>query len=408
MSIQKYSPAEVGLDHLYQISRIITETTEWKPALNEIASLVRTIFIFDNLVVYLADPGLHNLDVMYARAMGRGRSAEADVAWGEIMANQIMDDPKTVLQEPENNPEINRLKRPYMLGIPMRVADRTLGVIIFIRFGGPPFEPEAIRLAEFISQQIALLVERQNLQHAYEVLEAQNQEARLQEDFISTITHELRTPLGFIKGYTTTLLRSDTSWNQETQQEFLKIIDQEADRLQELIENLLDSARLQSGALKMEFQAIRIDTLARSVVDRVAQHYPNLQVDIHSPKGGVIVRGDPKRLGQVFENLLNNAIKYAPGSPVNINLSKEDGGALVEFADHGPGIPQRYLPHIFDRFFRNPELEPYVHGSGLGLFICKKIMQAHQGSIYATSTPGKGTTFHIQVPLAQPAEKGQD
>ena len=400
MSAPKYSSAKVDLDHLYEISRIVTQASEWKPALNEIVTLVRSIFIFDNLVVYLANPARHDLDVMYARAMGRGRSAEADITWGENIANQIMDDPKTVLQEPVNDPSIDRLERPYILGVPLQVATRTLGAIVFIRFGSPPFEPEAVRLGEFIAQQTALLVERQNLQYAYDSLEQQNQEARLQEDFISTITHELRTPLGFIKGYTTTLLRSDTNWEPETQQEFLRIIDQEADRLQELIENLLDSARLQSGNLKMEFQAVRVDTLLRSVADRVKMHHPDMDVHLDQEKQGILIRGDPKRLGQVFENILNNAVKYAPGSDVWIKIEpKEDEGVLIHIEDHGPGIPQRYLPHIFDRFFRNPELEPFVHGSGLGLFICKKIIQAHQGQIYATSTVGQGTTFHIQLPL---------
>lgn len=401
MSVPKYSSTALGLDHLYEISRVVTQMSEWKPALNEIATLIRTIFIFDNLVVYLADPARHDLDVMYARAMGRGRSAEADIAWGESIANQIMDSPQTILQEPINDPSINRLDRPYILGIPLQVSTRTLGVIIFIRFGSPPFEPETVRLAEFIAQQIALLVERQNLQLAYEALESQNQEARLHEDFISTITHELRTPLGFIKGYTTTLLRPDTNWTQDTQHEFLRIIDQEADRLQDLIENLLDSARLQSGAMKMDFQAMRVDTLVKSVADRVAQHNPDLKVIIDAERQGMIIRGDPKRLGQVFENLLNNAVKYAPGSEVWIRINKEDETILTQVEDHGPGIPHRYLAHIFDRFFRNPELEPYVHGSGLGLFICKKIVQAHQGQIFATSSVGEGTTFHIRLP-AQP------
>lgn len=400
MSVQKYSPAEVGLDHLYEISSIVTKTTEWKPALNEIASLVRRIFIFDNLAVYLADPARHDLDVMYARAMGRGRSAEADIAWGEVIANQIMDNPRTILEEPVNNPEIDRLERPYILGIPLQVADRTLGAIVFIRFGSPPFEAEAIRLAEFISGQIALLVERQNLRLAYENLEQQNMEARLQEDFISTITHELRTPLGFIKGYSTTLLRSDTKWDPETQQEFLRIIDQEADRLQELIENLLDSARLQSSNLKMEFQAVRLDTLVKSVADRVRMHNADIQVEIEADKQSSMIRGDPKRLGQVFENLLNNAVKYAPGSKVSVRIEQQDNeNVLIHVQDYGPGIPQRFLPHIFDRFFRNPELEPYVHGSGLGLFICKKIIQAHHGQIYATSVVREGTTFHISLPF---------
>lgn len=400
MSVKKISSTEVGLDHLYEISRIVTQTTEWKPALNEIASLIRSIFIFDNLVVYLADPARHDLDVMYARAMGRGRSAEADIAWGEVIATQIMDEPKTIVQEPSNDTTKDRLERPYILGIPLQVSDRTLGAIVFIRFGSPPFEAHAIQLAEFIAQQIALLVERQNLQHAYEALEQQNAETRLQEDFISTITHELRTPLGFIKGYTTTLLRSDTNWDAETQQEFLRIIDQEADRLQELIENLLDSARLQSGNMKMDFQAVRIETLARSVTDRVQMHRPELKVHVEANAQGKLLRGDPKRLGQVFENLLNNAVKYAPASDVWVRIEPKDNeGISIQIQDNGPGIPQRYLPHIFDRFFRNPELEPYVHGSGLGLFICKKIIQAHGGQIYATSVVGEGTTFHILLPF---------
>ena len=400
MGVKKYSSAEVGLDHLYEISRVVTQTSEWKPALNEIATLVRTIFIFDNIVVYLADPARHELDVMYARAMGRGRSAEADISWGEVIANQIMDEPRTILQEPVNDPAVSRLERPYILGIPLQVAHRTLGAIVFIRFGSPPFEPEAVRLAEFVARQIALLVERQNLQHAYEALEQQNAESRLQEDFISTITHELRTPLGFIKGYTTTLLRADTNWDQETQQEFLRIVDQEADRLQDLIENLLDSARLQSGALKMDFQAVRVDTLVKSVADRVRMHHPEFNVHIEQEKAGLMLRGDPKRLGQVFENLLNNAVKYAPGSDVWVRIeAQDDQTILIHVEDHGPGVPQRYLNHIFDRFFRNPELEPYVHGSGLGLFIVKKIIQAHHGQINATSTVGAGTTFHIALPF---------
>jgi signal transduction histidine kinase len=149
----------------------------------------------------------------------------------------------------------------------------------------------------------------------------------------------------------------------------------------------------------MDFQAVRLETLVRSVADRVKLHHPDMKVNLDSRQPGVVIRGDPKRLGQVFENLLNNAVKYAPGSDVWVTIDvKENEGVEILIWDQGPGIPQRYLPHIFERFFRNPELEPYVHGSGLGLFICKKIIQAHQGQIYATSTVGEGTTFHINLP----------
>ncbi len=398
-----HEPTTTAVDtaHLYEISRIVAQTHEWNQALDRIVPLIRSLIIFDNLAVFLADPIYQNLDVVYARAVGRGRSAEADIAWGEDLATCIMDEPKVTVREPEADSTLDRLERPYLLGIPLQIGERTLGAVVYVRFGGPPFSPGYIRLGEFIAQQISLLVERQNLQRSYARLEEENQESRLQEDFISTITHELRTPLGFIKGYTTTLLRSDTSWDTATQQEFLKIIDQETDRLQELIENLLDSARLQSGTLKMDFQAVRLDTLVRSVIDRTHLHNPNFVAHLDFDSGITPIDGDPKRLGQIFENLFNNAVKYAQGSEVSVKISLEDREAIIDVSDHGPGIPNRYLSHLFERFFRNPDIAPSVHGSGLGLFICKKIIQAHHGEITASSIVGQGTTFHIHLPRTQ-------
>jgi signal transduction histidine kinase len=389
----------VASAHLYEISRIVTQTHDWNAALDRIVPLIRSLIIFDNLAVYLADPIDQTLDVMYARAVGRGRSAEADIAWGEDLATRIMDAPKVMIHEPVADPEVNRLNRPFLLGIPLQIGERILGAVVYIRFGGPPFSPHYVQLAEFIAQQISLLVERQYLQRAYDQLETQNQEARLQEDFISTITHELRTPLGFIKGYATTLLRSDTTWEPATQDEFLTIIDQETDRLQELIENLLDSARLQSGTLKMDFQAVRLDVLVRSVIERTKLHHPDFDAHIECKGNISAIDGDPKRLGQVFDNLISNAIKYAPGTEVWVRINIDDREALIEVSDRGPGIPNRYITHLFERFFRNPDVAPSVHGSGLGLFICKKIIQAHHGSITVTSVVNQGTTFHIQLPI---------
>jgi two-component system sensor histidine kinase KdpD len=402
MSLPEPTTTAVETAHLYQISQIVSRASRWNEALDQIIPLTRALIIFDNLAVYIADPLSHHLEVMFARAVGRGRSAEADISWGETLANRIMDSPAIIVEDPPEDAD-DRLKQTYALGIPIMVGKAPLGVVVFVRFGGPPFSKHYIELADFIAQQIGLLVERQNLQRAYKLLATQSEESRLQEDFISTITHELRTPLGFIKGYTTTLLRSDTSWDQASQQEFLKIIDQETDRLQELIENLLDSARLQSGTLKMDFQAVRLDTLIKSSWERIAMHNPGLIVHTEIGRNNPPVIGDPKRLGQVFENLFNNAIKYAPGSPIWVRINVDENEASITVEDKGPGIAQRYLPHLFDRFFRNPDISPSVHGTGLGLFICKKIIQAHEGQISATSQVGEGTKFHIHLPIKQSA-----
>jgi signal transduction histidine kinase len=236
------------------------------------------------------------------------------------------------------------------------------------------------------------------MERQIQTLEIQNQAAQLQEDFINTITHELRSPLGFIKGYTTTLLRSDTDWNEKTQKEFLSIIDQETDNLQDLIGNLLDSARLQSGQLPMDFQAVRLDSIMNGVIQRIKSYHPEIKILEEISEDVPKVQGDSRRLAQVFENLLGNTVKYAPGSDVIITIRPEKAGAAVYLRDHGPGISPEYLPHLFERFFRVPDHSPSVHGSGLGLYICKQILDAHGGSISAESELGQGTTFRVWLP----------
>ncbi len=397
MSQVLLSSQTVQLEHLYAISKSVTQTLEWKKALDNIAVLVRKIFIFDNLVVYLADSSRQSLEVVYARATGRGRSAEADSTWGENAAAQAIQTQATIKAEPTTPDTANRLERPFVLGIPLAVGDLVLGAIIFIRFGGPVFTPDNIELAEYISGQITLLMERQRIQEEYEVLEAQHRQTRLQQDFISTISHELRSPLGFIKGYTTTLLRSDTQWDQNTQLEFLRIIDEETDHMQELIENLLDSARLQAGQLRFQFQLVRLDSVVSDVIMRTELHHPDLAFHLEIPQPLHPITADPVRLAQVIENLISNAIKYAPGSDILITIKQENSKSIITFIDHGPGIPEKYLPFIFERFFRSPDT-PTIHGSGLGLYICKHIIQAHHGEIGAASKMGEGTTFTVTIP----------
>jgi two-component system sensor histidine kinase KdpD len=220
---------------------------------------------------------------------------------------------------------------------------------------------------------------------------------QLQEDFVSTISHELRTPLGFIKGYSTSLLRQDTSWDEGTQREFLNIIDEEADRLAQLIENVLESARLQSKTLMLRFQPLRLDSILRDVVARIRSRYKDIDIsmDIEPVPS---IRGDGVRLAQVFENLFTNAMKYAPGSPIIVLLDQVGQSLLVSFTDRGPGIPKESLPLIFERFYR-VRSEKSVTGTGLGLYICKQIIDAHRGKIWAESLPDQGTTFFIELPI---------
>lgn len=393
----------LDINHLFAISEVVSNTSDLKTALDGIARLTHRILLFDNLAVYLLDKS-NSLNVTYAKAMGRGQKAGAESAWGEQLASLVAEQRKTLSQSPTTTSSPDHLKNPYLLGVPLMEGKHFLGVVVLIRFGGPPYVPQHIKLAEFIARQIVLLIARQSLAQERAAIEKQQIETQIKEDFISTISHELRTPLGFIKGYTTTLLRSDTEWDVATQKEFLQIIEQETDQLQELIENILDSARLQSGQMRMAFQPVRLDVLLKDAISRL--HMSNLildaELDIDVPPHPI--EGDPSRLSQVFENILNNAAKYAPGAKVYISIRQNNGKTHIAIRDTGPGIPEDSLERIFERFFRIPDTVKGTHGTGLGLFICKQIIHAHHGEIKAESTIGKGTTFHITLPDSQAAE----
>ena len=371
---------------------------DWKSALDSLFVALRKQFVFDNLAIYLAEGENGMLEVGYARAIGRGRSKEADADWGEDIANQVIATRKIVVVNPEVKSSGDRTTVPYLLGLPLELVNRR-GALLFVRFGGPEYTASQLPLAVLASVQAARVFERRSLRENTTQLELARYRAQLQDDFIATISHELHTPLGFIKGYTTSLLRKDTTWDDDTQREFLTIIDEESDHLVELIDRMLDSARLESGSMPMDFQPVRLDSLIRDVVMRVHARNKPLNVVLELIKAPPI-QADTVRLTQVFTNLFDNALKYAPGSKITITLQNYENRQVVTFADLGPGIPPEHLQFLFERFYRVPG-QAGQHGTGLGLFICRQIIQAHHGQISVKTTPGKGTAFRIELPARQ-------
>jgi len=394
------------LEAVYSISRAVARSVNLDTALDEIIRLARPVFIFDNMVLYLQRRE-DLLDAAYAKAIGRGRSQEADLAWGESTAQEALATGQVAIRvEKMEDYEKDRTRLRYSLGLPLSWAgEESMGALVFIRFGGPSFKPDQIRLSEFIAVHVAQLLGHTHLVQRVASLEAEHRLNRLQEDFIATVSHELLTPLGFIKGYATTLLRDDIDWDDSTRNEFLTIIDDEADRLHELIENLMDSSRLQAGTLRMSFQPIRLDTFLKDMVLRAGSRNEDIQIYLDLKVNRLQVQADPTRLAQVFDNLLTNAIKYAPGSRVMIILAIEENQAHITVSDNGPGIAPEHLKNLFDRFFRVPSENATVRGTGLGLYICRRIVQAHGGEIMVESVVGEGTTFQIHLPLER--EKGK-
>lgn len=390
------------LEAVYEISRRVAEAEDTEAALDEIVRIIRPVFIFDNMVLYICCQDNETLEPSFARAIGRGRFREADMAWGETTAKLTYRDQRVVTQaEQLKGADVDRTNLRYSLGLPVHLRGQTFGALVFIRFGGPIYLPEHIHLAEFVAGHVAQLLQRHQFVERIAELEARRRLDMLQDDFISTISHELLTPLGFIKGYTTTLLREEITWDDDMRHEFLTIINDEADRLRELIDNLLDSSRLQAGTLRMNFQTIRLDAMLKDISLRARSRNENLTIDLVLIANSVPVQADPTRLAQVFDNILNNAIKYAPNSPVTITLDRDDRLAIVAISDKGPGISPQHLEKLFQRFYRVPDSSTVTRGTGLGLYICRKIIQTHNGEITAASVFGEGTTFYIKLPLVE-------
>jgi len=388
------------IETLFEFSNLISHTEDVSEAFPDLVDLARKLIIFDNFVIYLEEKG--DLRPAFARSVGRGRSKEADIAWGESFIEKVFETNKlAVHQDVVQGPNDDRLKIPYYIGAPLRHGKPIVGVLIMIRFGGPEFNDQDQKIFTYIADHIAQLLERDVLVSTIDKIEGSQRMWAMQENFVATVSHDLRTPLGFIKGYTTTLLREDTNWDVPTYREFLGIIDDEADRLQELIDNLLDSSRLQSGTLQMNLQTVRLDVVLRDMIQRSQLREIDVNLELEIESQSVYVQADPMRFGQVFDNLINNAIKYAPESTVIIRLYVDGDDAVIKVIDDGPGIDKEHLERIFQRFYRVPETRMAVRGSGLGLYICRQIIMAHNGTIKAESDTGQGTTFYITLPIVE-------
>ena len=388
------------LNAVYAIARIVAETYDTEAGLDAVFRLSRTIFIFDVVSLFLQNEETGEFEPAYALALGRGRSREADLVWGEPAATEAYRSGQTILRQEDAGPSVEgRERRRDYLGLPMMVHGRCVGGLVFGRFGGPSYPPEHIRLAEFVAWHVGQLLENRRMARRIASLEAQRELARMQDEFISTISHELRTPLGMIKGYVTTMMRDDANWDSETRLEFLEIVDEEADRLRELIDNLLDSSRLETGTLGMTLEPTKLSTLIRDSVSRTQAVYPEMEVEIEIRDDIPMLQADPTRIAQVMDNLLSNANKYAPGSQIAVASDRRDNVVEIGVQDNRPGIPPEHVPHLFERFYRVPEQTANVRGTGLGLYICRKIIEAHSGEIGVESQEGSGTRIFFTLPI---------
>jgi signal transduction histidine kinase len=227
---------------------------------------------------------------------------------------------------------------------------------------------------------------------------------QLKTDFVSMVSHELRTPLGLIKGYTGSLLEPDLLPDEATRREFLTVIDEETDRLTELVSNLLDMSRIEAGTLRVDPQPTELGRLLEASGARLRAREPGRRLTVDVPAELPKVLADERRIVQVVDNLLTNAARYSPaGAEIGLRARAVDGHVEVAVLDQGPGVPGDKRDQVFDKFVRLEGAGAQPGGTGLGLAICRGIVQAHGGAIWVESNADRGSTFAFSLPTARAA-----
>ena len=236
------------------------------------------------------------------------------------------------------------------------------------------------------------------------------EEEEMKSTFTSIISHELKTPVALIKGYAQTLARPDADWDADVVRNGLQVIEEESDRLEALINNLLDVSRIQASGLHLDYADVDVEALARKVADAYRTQTDAHQIQLDFPHQMPLIWADEERIRQVLTNLVSNALKYSPeggliriGGWADRQLDEADTDRVVLYiADQGIGIPESELPHVFDRFYRvDSSLRRNTAGAGLGLFLAKAIVEAHGGHIWVRSKSGHGTTFFVALPAGE-------
>jgi signal transduction histidine kinase len=286
-----------------------------------------------------------------------------------------------------------------LLIAPISAAEQRLGALEAYTDHEPVFSEDDLDLVRLLADQAAVVLESRALIDEAARVRAREEAARLKDDFISAAAHDLKTPLTTLVAQAQFLeRRAQTEPSAPADLAGLRRIVREAKRLSSLVIELLDASRLEQGKLVGEREPVDLVELMRDVARRDNYQAHRISVSADAP---VVGSYDPRRIGQVLENLVENAVKYSPDkSEVRVAITQRDGEAFIDVTDRGIGIPASDLPRIFERFHRGSNVDDRrFAGMGLGLFICKGIVEQHGGRIWVESRVGTGSTFHVVLPL---------
>jgi two-component system sensor histidine kinase KdpD len=280
--------------------------------------------------------------------------------------------------------------------LPLFTSAKSVGVLGIMP--GPPlavFDHEHIHVLESFANQIAVAIERALLAEGVQRALLKAETETLRSTLLSSVSHDLRTPLAAISGATSALLQQDIALDQQGKHELVQTIQEEADHLNQIIQNVLDMTRLESKAITVKKEWQSVEEIVGVALNRLSGRLEGRELTVHIQEELPLVAFDSLLMEQVLMNLLDNAIKHTPeGTPIGFTAEIRADAVMIEVADRGPGIPSGDEELIFEKFVRGP-----AGGIGLGLAICRAIINAHGGRIWAENRPGGGAVFRFTLPI---------
>jgi two-component system sensor histidine kinase KdpD len=383
---------------LYQLSRAIIITPDPETAVSSIARQVLDVFEISSCEVYVPD-GVGGWDCISAAP---GVSEEEGPSYSKKIVEEVFQRGEMKQAGLTSGSDTFGDRRKGRLGetlsyAPLKMGVRITGVMVLRSTG---IENGTI---EAISGLVALALERARFLKELSHTEALRQSDQLKSALLASVSHDLRTPLTSIRAAVDSLLEKEVDWDKAALHEFHLIISEEVKRLTQLIQNLLEMARIEAGELHPLKEWGSVSEILADVLDRCSAALPTHPVTVNLDDTLPSVKVDSRLVAQALANLVDNAAQYSrAGGQIVIRGAIEDDRLTISVTDQGPGIPPQDLPLVFDKFYRGTHNSSQRRdGTGMGLAISRGIVEAHGGKIWVESTPGRGATFAFTIPVDQ-------